>query len=355
MKKIILALLMLAPAAVPAATSAQPPAAVLLRSYYRYLVTQQVGAQAQQLAAQQPPAVVTEVQSAHAAWSGQRMELVRQELTAQFGQQGRQQFEQFFASYSEAEGRNDQHYLQTLCAALGAQPCPADYAALRQLGLDAWLKPDLQASSKFLADLQTWLQLKQKTPNMPTLAAWLARDVPVARSAVATPRAAPRPQPTVAQQLASAEAPLPEFQPEPEQPGSNPLDAFIAQRKEKRERAVKEAQEGMAQTAAARQQVEQDVAAKKQAEAQADAEAMKAHAQRLASAESEALEQEKNSWSTKLKGIVGATIGAAGTAALTAVGGQAGQMAANLIFKAIPGFGDLPATAPASQSVAPTQ
>ncbi len=351
MKKLILALLLFAPAGLLAATSAQPPAAVLLRSYYRYLVTQQVGAQAQTLTAQLPERVGAEVRSALAAWTGQRMELVRQELTAHFGDRGRQQFEQFFTTYSEAEGRNDPHYLQTLCDALGAKPYPADYAALRQLGLNAWLKPDIQASSQFLGDVQTWLQLQQKTPNMPTLAAWLTRDVPAARPPAA-PHAAPRPQPTVAQQLASAEAPLPEFQPEPEQAGANPLDSFIAQRKERRERAVKEAQEGMAQVASERQQAEQEVASKKQAEAQAEAEAMKAHAQRLAAAETDALEQEKNSWSSKLKGIVGATISAAGGAFFGGIGAQAGQMAANLIFQNVPALGGAPATVPTTP---PTQ
>lgn len=330
--------------------AAQPPeAAVLLRSYYRYLVTQQVGDQVKAMTAPLSKADSAAVQEALSGWTGQRMEIVRQELTTQFGEQGRPRFEQFFTGYSEAEGKNDPQFLRGLCDQLGANnPYPADFAALRQLGLNAWLQADIQASSKFLTDVQMWLQLKGRTPDMPPLAAWLARDQPAARPAAAPVRAAPKaPPPSIAQQLANAEAPLPEFQPEPEGATPNPLEAFSAQRKERRERAVKEAQEAMAQTTAERQAAEQEYASKKTSEAQAEAEAIKNHAQKLAAAEQQAIEQEKDSWSTKLKGIVGATISAAGTAALTAVGGQAGQMAANAIFKVIPGMSE-PATAPAA-------
>ena len=272
------------------------------------------------------------------------MDAVRQELTAQFGGQGRAQFEQFVTAYSEAENKNDAHYLRGLCAALGAsQPYPADFAVLRQLGLTAWLQPDIEASSKFLADIQLWLQLKGRTPNMPPLAAWLARDQPAAVPA----RVVPPPQKTIAQQLAGAEAPMPEFKAEDEAaPGANPLEAFSAQRKERRERAAKEAQEAMAQVATERQQAEQEYASKKQAEASAEAEAIKNHAQRLADAEKQAIEQEKDSWSTKLKGVVGATITAAGGAFFGGIGAQAGQMAANLIFQNVPALGGAPATGP---------
>ncbi len=327
-----------------------PDAVVLLRSYYRYLLTQQVAAQVQTMTAPLPKSDAAAVQAAVTGWNGQRMEVVRQDLVLHFGEQGRPKFEQFFATYTEAEKNNDAGYLRELCGVLGARPpLPADYAALRQLGLNAWLQPDIQASSKFLADVQTWLQLKSRTPNMPPLNVWLARDA-TAALAVSDARVAPPPQKTVAQQLASAEAPMPEFKPEDEAaPGSNPLEAFGAQRKERRERAVKEAQEAMAQVAAERQAAEQEYASKKQAEASAEAEAMKNHAQRLADNEKQAIEQEKDSWSAKLKGIVGATITAAGGAFFGGVGAQAGQMAANFIFQAVPGLGGAPATAPATQ------
>jgi hypothetical protein len=332
-----------------------PNATVLLRSYYRYLVTQQVGEQVQTLTAQLPKHDMAEVQAAMAAWTGQRMEVVRQELLAQFGEEGRLKFEKFFTAYSAAESKNDPQFLHAIGDALGAnQPYPADFAALRQLGVTAWLQPDIQASSRFLTDVQMWLQLKDRTPNMPPLAAWLARDLPAPKP-VAKVRAAPRPPPTIAQQLAGAEAPLPEFKPEDETTIANPLDSFIAQRKERRDRIAKEAQEAMASVAAERQQAEQELAAKKQAEAQADAEAVKNHAQRLAQAENDAMEQEKNSWTTKLKGLVGATISAAGGAFFGGIGAQAGQMAANLIFQGTPGYSGVPATMPTATPSTPAQ
>jgi hypothetical protein len=349
MKKLLAVWLLCALAGPAFAAVARPPdVAVLLRSYYRYLVTQQVGAQVQTMSAPLAKADATAVQATMTAWTGQRMEVVRQDLVAQFGEQGRLKFEQFFGTYTEAEKSKDPQYLRSLCAALGAQqPYPADYAALRQLGLNAWLQQDIQASSKFLADVQTWLQLKSRTPNMPPLTVWLARDT--AAPATLGARVAPPPQKTVAQQLASAEAPMPDFKAEDEAaPGSNPLEAFSAQRKERRERAVKEAQEAMAQVATERQAAEQEYASKKQAEASAEAEAMKNHAQRLADNEKQAIEQEKDSWSAKLKGVVGATITAAGGAFFGGVGAQAGQMAANFIFQAVPGLGGAPATAPAA-------
>ncbi|MCX7008818.1 MAG: hypothetical protein NTY53_16500 [Kiritimatiellaeota bacterium] len=120
MKKIVAVLLLPVLAGLAHAAVARPPdAAVLLRSYYRYLVTQQVGSQVQTMTAQAPKHDGAEAQAAVSAWTGQRMDIVRQELTAQFGEQGRPHFEQFFAAYSEAENKNDPQFLRGLCDALG--------------------------------------------------------------------------------------------------------------------------------------------------------------------------------------------------------------------------------------------
>ena len=365
MKKNVLTVWLMLAVPVFATTGRQPDAVVLLRSYYRYLITQQVGAQVQTLTAQLPERDGAEVQAAWSIWSGQRMEPVRQELTAQFGEQSRAHFEQFFTAYAEAENKGDPQFFHKLCDELGAnQPYPANYMALRQMGLNAWLQPEIQASSKFLAEVQTWLNLKSRTPNMPSLAAWLARDLPTTK----LPPHAPSnrqptqrpPPPNVVQQLAGAEATLPEFKPEPETTSANPLDTFIAQRKERRDRVAKEAQDAMASVTAERQQAEQEAASKKQSEAQADAEAVKGQAQRLAQAENDAIEQEKNSWTTKLKGLVGSTITAAGGAFFGSVGSQAGQIAANMIFKDQAPLGIPPTATPtlpssSSQTSTPTQ
>lgn len=323
-KQIVRLLLMVFVSALDIHAARPPDEAVLLRGYYRYFVSQQVGGQLQTMSAQLPAPTATEVRSALTTWSGQRIDVVRRELTAQFGDQGRPRFEQFFAAYTAAENKNDPQFLHKVCDALGlSNPYPADYGALRQMALTAWLQPDIQTGSKFLSDVQMWLQLKNRTPNIPPLAAWLTRDAPVAKPVP------PPPPKTVAQQLAGAEAPLPEFKADDDMTNSSPLDAFLTQRKERRERSVKEAQEGMAQVASERQGAEQELASKKQAEA----EAIKNHAQKLAAAEQAAIEQEKDSWSSKLKGIVGATISAAGGAFFGGVGAQAGQMAADMIFQ----------------------
>ena len=92
MKKIVAVLLLPVLAGIALAVAGRPPdASVLLHSYYRYLVSQQVGGQAQALWAQLPRQDAAAVQAAVTAWSGERMEIVRRELTAQFGDQGRPQ------------------------------------------------------------------------------------------------------------------------------------------------------------------------------------------------------------------------------------------------------------------------
>ncbi|MBO4448059.1 MAG: hypothetical protein J5807_01065, partial [Kiritimatiellae bacterium] len=72
--------------------------------------------------------------------------------------------------------------------------------------------------------------------------------------------------------------------------------------------------------------------AKKQAAAAAEAAAMQAQAQKLAAAEQEAVEQDQNSWKTRVKGIVSSAAGAAGSAFLGGVGSRVGEAAAQAVF-----------------------
>jgi FtsZ-binding cell division protein ZapB len=104
-------------------------------------------------------------------------------------------------------------------------------------------------------------------------------------------------------------------------------------RKKRSERRLEEAQAGMEQVASERQAAEEEYAAKKTAAAQAEAEAMKRHADKLAATEKDALEQRKNSWVNRLKSIVGATVSAATGAFTGGIGTRAGQEAANAIFR----------------------
>lgn len=316
-----------------AGRSAQDPeATVLLRSSLRFDLNQQVVSQARMLTEKLPENDAADAKAALTAWSNQHMQPVRDELSSRFGDEACSRFEQFYAAYTEADSKNDPSFLQSLNKALGlAQPYPEDFATLKQMALTTWLQTDIEAASKFLTDLQTWLQLRSRSADVPPLKAWLARDVRATGAAPASPVRQPPPQESAVTRLAGAEAPLPEFKPDDEPP-SNPLDSFTAQRKERRDRIVKEAQEGMQQVAAERQGAEEELAARKQAEAQAEAEAIKNHAQQLAAAEQQAMEQAKNSWSSKLKGVLSATISAGVGAFTGGVGTQAGAMAADAIF-----------------------
>ena len=58
-----------------------------------------------------------------------------------------------------------------------------------------------------------------------------------------------------------------------------------------------------------------------------------AHAQKLAAAEQQAVVQDQNSWKTRIKGVIAAAAGAAGSAFLGTVGGRVGEAAANAVFK----------------------
>jgi hypothetical protein len=104
-------------------------------------------------------------------------------------------------------------------------------------------------------------------------------------------------------------------------------------RKKRHDKELAEAQDGMEQIANERKSAEEEYAAKKTSDAQAEAENMKRHADKLASTEQEALEQRKNSWGSRLKSIVGATVSAATGAFTGGVGARAGEEAVNAIFK----------------------
>jgi hypothetical protein len=111
------------------------------------------------------------------------------------------------------------------------------------------------------------------------------------------------------------------------------LDSFAQARQDRRQRALEEAQAGMQQVASERDAAEREYAARKTASAQAEAEAIKRQADKLASTETEALEQRKNSWGNKLKGILSATIGAATGAFTGGIGTEAGTRLADAIFE----------------------
>ncbi|NCA81357.1 MAG: hypothetical protein EOM72_01235 [Opitutae bacterium] len=307
------------------AASPSTEAGVLLAAYTRFVLAREVHAQALNLAQPLPEADARQIADQAGAWMTAETEQLRTQLDARFGEGARDRFAEFVSSYTAAEGTNDLHYLGRLAGDAQLGENPLEFSALRRLVLDKWLADSFAAGGQLLGEMQTWADLRSKNPHTPPLAAWLARAEPVATTAPATPAKPVNP-------LAAAEADVPEFIPPPAGPPANPMDAFAQSRAEKRDRALQDAQAGMQQMAMERQGAEQEYAAKKMAEAQADAEAMRAQAQKLAAVEQEAIDQRANSWMGRLKNIVSATVGAATGAFTGGIGAEAGRQAANALF-----------------------
>ncbi len=306
--------------------------ALLLKAYCHYMLTREIPAQGKALAEGATPADAEAIGRALNEWSAGQVVAIRRELERRFGEEARTRFEEFVSEFTAAEERKDAAYLAALAAAIRRTPPPADYAGLRKAAVNALLRQEIESASKWLADVQTWRDLRAQRDDVPALEVWLAREAPEEQEAAMPPAAARAPARAV-NPLAEAEAPLPELQTDEEGESAGPLDSFDSLRRERRARALKEAQAGMAQVAAERQAAEQEYAAKKTAAAQAEAESLKRHAEKLAAAEKEAAVQRQNSWSSRLKNIVGATITAATGAFTGGVGTRAGEALANEVFK----------------------
>jgi pyruvate/2-oxoglutarate dehydrogenase complex dihydrolipoamide acyltransferase (E2) component len=305
--------------------------AVLLAAYYHYGFIAEAGAQAAGLADGLAEAPARAVREAAARWVAEHMDGVRGVLEDRFGDNARDRFEAFIARFSLAVRDGDTAGLDALARSLPGEGGTED---ILQRFKTVTLAVEQADAAMFLGDVETWVEWVRDGLNPPSLDAWLARDdtsgdaAPPAPVQAATPAKPARPR----HPLAEAEAPPVAFE-GGDTEEVNALASFSAMRKARRERAMQEAQAGMQQVAQERQAAEQEYAAKKMAAAQAEAEAMKAFAQRLSLAENEALEQRKNSWSSRLKNIVSSTIGATVGAFTGGIGTQAGQAAANEIFR----------------------
>lgn len=304
-----------------------PDLAVLGRCYMKFLLNQQVAAQAGVVAQEARPEDVPQITPAASDWSAAKTGELRKELAAQFGDSARARFEQFVGDYTTAEKSGDAVLLAQVGEAFGLSPAPADYTSLRRSAIDTFLQQDMADGSKWLGEVQTWIDVRKKTPDAPDLSVWLTRDQPTVVTKTAKKRTLVKKT-----DLESAEADMGEFTAQEEE-GTSPLDSFDDMRKKRSERKLEEAQAGMEQVASERQAAEEEYAARKTADAQAEAEAMKRHADKLAATEKDALEQRKNSWGNRLKSIVGATVSAATGAFTGGIGTRAGQEAANAIFK----------------------
>ncbi len=311
----------------PARAQPATDAAVLLNAYARFVLASEVHAQALNLATPLPKADADQVARQAKAWMDSETRRMREDLSARFGEAARDRFSAFVSEYTTAEGQNDLHYLGRLAGDAKLGETPLEFPAMRRLVLEKWLAAPFEDAGRLLGEMQTWADLRSRDPQAPPLDAWLSRS----QSAQTPPSAASAP-PKPVNPLAAAEAEAPEFAPPPDGPSASPMDAFAQSRKDKRDRALQEAQAGMQQMAMERQAAEQEYSAKKMAEAQTDAEAMRAQAQKLAAVEQEAIDQRANSWMGRLKNIVSATVGAATGAFTGGIGAEAGRQAADALF-----------------------
>lgn len=305
--------------------------AVLMGAYLQTRLTQQVGAQADAWINELDEAPGDEVAAASDAWCNAFRAGVRKSLEARFGGDAgaRKALTDFVNGYVQAEKKGDAAYLEKLSGQLGLEdPAPADYPALGQAALQKVLGGELNRASAFLGSLQTWVDKKKSgEAGLPNLETWLNAVDPKAGSGKpAAKKTAP------ADPLAGAEAGMGGFE-GGDDAAANPLEDFRDQRATKRKKAMDQARDGMATVARERQTAEQEVASRKTAAAQAEADAMQRHAQKLAAVEQEALAQRQNSWSAKLKNIVSSTIGTATGVFFGSMGQRAGEAVTDAVFE----------------------
>lgn len=214
---------------------------------------------------------------------------------------------------------------------------PTDYAALRAEVAKDGLAGEISEAGKFLGNVQSWLRLREKG-DVPPLQAWLARDSANEElrtengesAGGATPKPKKKKRRKSGNPLRDAEADPGEFV---EQEGEvSALDSFQAARDALRQKALQESESGMAQVAEERRVADEEYNSKKQARAAAEAAALQAQAQKLAASDQEAVQQDLNSWKSRLKGIASSAISATGGAVLGTVGSRIGQEAADAVF-----------------------
>lgn len=306
---------------------------VLLTSIYRIGIGSQVVERAGELVRGAELETVVEVETAADVFRAEIGNRIRMDLERTFGQTAREIFGTFVEQFSEAEYANDEKFLARTVglSELWSESPPQTYTALRTAMIGGVLKVDIAAAGAFLADVQTWLDLRKRNDDVPALRAWLDRGKPVqvvAEVEQISETVAPKRQ---RNPLRAAEAKAQELE-DPVDDSGGALEQFGAARTERRRKALEDARAGMQQVAEERRGAEEEVASKKMTAAQAEADAVRKHAEKLASAEGEAIEQRRNSWGNRLKSVLTTTIGATSGAFLGTVGSRAGEAAAEAVF-----------------------
>ena len=344
MKKTLLALTILACVAIYAATpSGVDIQRLMLTSYLKVEIASRVAAESTKMGEGADDAVKAELFRASGEYRDAELGAVRRDLSALLGDRAQKAFASFVDAFVKAEKEGSMPALVSLSKSAGLATLPESFAALRSAAMKTLMAEDISRAGKLLGGIQTWLRLRAKG-DVPPLHAWLHRDeapAAVAQGGESAVRpvegvrdggASPPKPKKKRNSLRDAEAGAGEFV-EAQDDAASSLRSFGAMRKMRRDKAISDAEAGMAQVAAERKSADDEYNAKKAAEAQAEAVAMQAHAQRLAATEQEAVVQDQNSWRTRLKSVAATAVGAAGSAFLGNVGGRLGEAAAEAVFK----------------------
>lgn len=306
------------------AATAPRPGRVMLASLYRLGIGSQVAERARELARGTDARNAAEIIVAIDTFRDALAARSREELENVFGKEARSQFTLFVEHFTQAEKNGDLEFLGRIVPLAGpwGENPPTTYPALSTAVIDYVLVDDVLEAGRFLADVQTWLDLRKRHDDVPSLHDWLARHDPPQQDA---------PPPRKRNPLRDAEAEAGEF----EDDGGDSrgmLAQFGTARADRRKKALEDARAGMQQVAEERRAAEDEAAARKLAAAQAEADAVRKQAEKLAAAESEAIEQRRNSWSGRLKSVLTTAIGATSGAFLGNVGSRAGEAAAEALF-----------------------
>ena len=306
---------------------------LMLKSYLKVEIASRVVAESAKMGEGADDAVKAELFRASGEYRDAELGAVRRDLSALLGDRAQKAFASFVDAFVKAEKEGSMPALVSLSKSAGLETMPESFAALRSAAMKTLMAEDISRAGKLLGGIQTWLRLRAKG-DVPPLHAWLNRDeAPAAANVAGEGRASPPPKKKMKRNsLRDSEAGAGEFV-EAQDDAASSLRSFGAMRKMRREKAIRDAEAGMAQVSAERKSADDEYNAKKAAEAQAEAVAMQAQAQRLAAAEQEAVIQDQNSWRTRIKNVAATAVGAAGSAFLGNVGGRLGEAAAAEVFK----------------------
>ncbi len=321
MKNLLLSLLLAIPSLCFATTQINNNnnANVLLSSYFHYNIINEVKKSASNINSD----IINKEQIANTLnhWSKEQKKIIKNNLQSQFADDAKETFSFFIKNYTAAENENDTKYLATLTAQLDLSPAPKTFSELRNIAINQWLKDDINNAGSLLSEIQTWNDLTQKNSSTPSLKSWLDRD----KTVTSAPQEPPKPS------LASAEPDLPEFV-ELDEEEKSAMDIYDSLQSKRREKALAESQKFMKQIAEERKSAEEEYAQKKSAQADKEAAAVKAHAQKLAAAESEIMEQRKHTWTARVSKLITSVAGGTFSAVTGGVGSAAGAAAAQAIF-----------------------